>query len=184
MSHNVSLPFCIQGRIYRMFYHLLLIMLLFLSCISADCFKPSLFNGFSSLSRFLYCHAPGSLTCCCSLGFCKCHGPSRRYKSIGSCKPWDPVLLFKGRVLLILLFAVEKYHFEWWQPNINESRKQPMWNMVSSVMRACTVCWNQWRRGRGERDNLCWAVSPRNRGGSCSVPAMTREWAGLSRDHL
>lgn len=47
MSHNVALPFCIQGRICKMFYHLLLIMLLCLLCTSAGCFKPPLCNGFS-----------------------------------------------------------------------------------------------------------------------------------------
>lgn len=47
MSHNVSLPFCIHGRICRMFYHLLLIMLLCLLCTSADCFKAPVCNGFS-----------------------------------------------------------------------------------------------------------------------------------------
>lgn len=101
-----------------------------------------------SLSRFLYCHASGSsLTCCCSLGFCKCPWPSRRYKSIGSCKPWDPVLLFKGRILLIL-------HFEWWQPNMNESRKQPVWNLVSSVTKARAVGWNRWRGERRARQSV------------------------------
>lgn len=187
MSHNVSLPYCIHSRICRMFYHLLLIMLLCLSCTSADCFKPPMCNGFSFfVYLFLYCHASGCpLTCCCSLGFCKCHWPSRKCKSIGRCKPWDPALLSKGRVLSIFSFAVEKYRFEWWQPNIKDSRKQPMWNLVCGVPRAHTVCWNQWRRGRGGRDNLCRAVSPRNRGGSRSAPAMTRDELGcLARDHL
>lgn len=117
------------------------------------------------------------------MGFCKRHWHNRRYKSIGSCKPWDPVPLFKGKVLLILLFVIERYHFEWWQPSITESRKQPMWNLVSSVTRARTVPWNQWRRGRGEerraRQSVLGCVTSKSRGFPLST-AMTRQWAGLS----
>lgn len=55
MSHNVSPPFCIQGRIYRIFCHLLLIMFLCPSCTFAGCFKPPVLRGFFSSIYLRYC---------------------------------------------------------------------------------------------------------------------------------
>lgn len=178
MSHNVSLPYCIHSRICRMFYHLLLIMLLCLSCTSADCFKPPMCNGFSFfVYLFLYCNASGCpLTCCCSLGFCKCHWPSRRCKSIGRCKPWDPALLSKGIVLSILSFAVEKYRFEWWQPNINkaESSQCEIWFVAC---RGLTGFVGISGGGGEEGETICAGLCHL---GIAGAPAQHQPWLGMS----